>query len=251
MFSPGADVSPYHPPAATGDIPKSLKKVDYAHTRLKEQEHDAGDKPLSEPPSPTRSRVDAAIAGTGVSFQCHSGCLSPHICSQGYVPSGSQFDYVPNLPSPTPAELGPTVMKQLMTWGTLNATPRIINQTGDPVEPSAPFRIPQMTSREAIAHKLSNKAARNLRVKADMFTPKSNKTKSLDQRTKGSMGPPTWTPRRSDAAGNLTPAARRLLERTAITAIPARTDAEQGSGGQAKERDLDRIRWTPTPSASR
>jgi hypothetical protein len=67
MFTPDADVSPYHPPAATAENPKSLKKVDYGHTRLKTQEHDVGDKPLSAPPSPTRSRVDAAIAGTSMS----------------------------------------------------------------------------------------------------------------------------------------------------------------------------------------
>ena len=32
---------------------------------------------------------------------------------------------VPNLPNPTPEQLGSEAMKQLMTWGTLNATPRI------------------------------------------------------------------------------------------------------------------------------
>ena len=143
-------------------------------------------------------------------------------------------------------------MKQLMTWGTLNATPRIINQTGDSAEPSAAFRIPEMTSREAIAHKLSNKAAKSLRVKAEMFTPRSSKRGTLDQKLKGSMGPPSWTPRRSDAVGSLTPAARRLLERTAMGTTPSgRTETERSSGGQATERDLDRVRWTPTPSTSR
>lgn len=69
MFSPDADTSPYHPPSATAETPKSLRKVDYAQTRLKEQEHDVGDKSLSAPPSPTRSRVDAAIAGTSMFSQ--------------------------------------------------------------------------------------------------------------------------------------------------------------------------------------
>lgn len=139
-------------------------------------------------------------------------------------------------------------MKQLMTWGTLNATPRIIDHS---VEPSQPFRIPEITSREAIAHKLSNKAAKSLRVKAEMFTPKSSKAGRLDQKIRGNMGPPSWTPRRSDAVGNLTPAARRLLERTAMSVAPSRTDTERNSGGQTREKDLDRVRWTPTPSASR
>lgn len=166
----------------------------------------------------------------------------------GYVEKANDFALVPNLPSPTPAELGSTAMKQLMTWGTLNATPRIINQTGESTEPSPAFRIPDVTSREAIAHKLSNKAAKSLRVKAEMFTPKTSKTRALGQKLNGSMGPPSWTPRRSEAVGNLTPAARRLLERTTVPS--RRTDIEQSSG-QPRETDLDRVRWTPTPSASR
>jgi protein DGCR14 len=251
MFTPDADVSPYHPPA-TDENSKNLKKVDYAKTRLKEQEHDVGDKPLSAPPSPTRSRVDAAIAGNSMSFGNDLIVLYLKLPSQGYTPSGSQLVLVPDLPSPTPAELGPTAMKQLMTWGTLNATPRIINQTGEAVVPSAAFRIPEMTSREAIGHKLSNKAVKSLRVKAEMFTPKFSKTGTLDQKLKGSMPPPSWTPRRSDAVGNLTPAARRLLERTAMGMAPSRSAGmESSSEGQTREKDLDRVRWTPTPSASR
>jgi protein DGCR14 len=176
--------------------------------------------------------------------------MVPETASQGYTPSGSQqLVLVPDLPSPTAAELGPTAMKELMTWGTLNATPRIINQTGDSVEHTAAFRIPEISSREVIAHKLSNRAVKSLRVKAEMFTPKPDKKGTLDQKLKGSMGPPSWTPRRSDAVGNLTPAARRLLERTAMGPAPSRrTDMERSSRG---ERDLDRVRWTPTPSASR
>ena len=136
-------------------------------------------------------------------------------------------------------------MKQLMTWGTLNATPRIISQSGDPVEPSTPFRIPEMSSRETIAHKLSNKASKSLRAKAEMFTPRQGK--ALIGGKKGSMAPPSWTPRRSEAMGNLTPAARRLLERTAMgTAATRRAEAMERHSG--KERDLDRVRWTPTPS---
>lgn len=140
-----------------------------------------------------------------------------------------------------------------MTWGTLNATPRIISQSGDPVEPNTPFRMPEMTSREAIAHKLSNKAAKSLRTKAEMFTPRQGKSLIGSGGKKGSMAPPSWTPRRSEAVGNLTPAARRLLERTAMsTAATRRAEAMERSsgreGGKGKERDLDRVRWTPTPS---
>lgn len=85
MFSPDADVSPYHPLPPTAESSKSVKKVDYVRTRLKEQEHDVGDKPLSAPPSPTRSRVDAAIAGTSMCSRCF-GCLIPqNLCSSQVI----------------------------------------------------------------------------------------------------------------------------------------------------------------------
>lgn len=66
MFSPDADESPYHPPAlnlteAKGD-PKAIK---YGNTRLPEQDNSASSsRGISTPPSPTRSRIDAAILGT-------------------------------------------------------------------------------------------------------------------------------------------------------------------------------------------
>lgn len=61
MFSPDADESPYHPTSinAAVDDPKFIK---YGNTRL--PEYEAGPSGQSAPPSPTRSRIDAAIAGT-------------------------------------------------------------------------------------------------------------------------------------------------------------------------------------------
>lgn len=94
----------------------------------------------------------------------------------------------------------------------------------------------------------------------------------------GSMPPPNWTPgrqtprtpRKVDAVGTLTPAARRLLDRsTASVAGARRADAMgktagwQGRSGAGKngkngnvgkeslsekERDLGRVRWTPSPA---
>lgn len=163
---------------------------------------------------------------------------------------------VPNLPSPTASELGPTAVKQLMTWGTLNATPRIISQTDEPLPPpSTPFHIPAISSREAISHKLSNKASKSLRTKAGLlglnqlgYTPGISKTPNG---RKGNMAPPTWTPRRSEAAGNLTPAARRLLERstTGVGATRKAGAKERSGGWDEKEKDLSRVRWTPTPGS--
>ncbi|KAG5353373.1 hypothetical protein C0989_007518 [Termitomyces sp. Mn162] len=236
MFPPDADESPYHRIPEAGANPKVIK---YNNTRLTENEHSLSSSGQSAPPSPTRSRIDAAITGT------------PY---RPKSPTNNNFSLVPNLPSPTASELGPTAMKQLMTWGTLNATPRIISQD-DPAlpPPNTPFRIPAMSSREMISHKLSTKASKSLRAKAGLLglsTPGIRATPT----TKGSMAPPSWTPRRSEAAGNLTPAARRLLERSTMrTAGLRRAEAMDRSAGwdsdaKVKDKELNRVRWTPTPS---
>ena len=65
MFAPDADISPYDPPPKLAEDDSVPKIVNYASTRLVELEHNAGDsRASSAPPSPTRSRVDAAITGT-------------------------------------------------------------------------------------------------------------------------------------------------------------------------------------------
>jgi len=252
MFSPDADVSPYHNPAsytrpteAKGD-PKSIKHL---NTRLPEQDDSSDSRGLPVPPSPTRSRIDAAISG------------APY---RPKSPTINNFSLVPNLPSPTPSELGPAAVKQLMTWGTLNATPRIISQSDDPIPtPITPFHIPAPSSREVISHKLSNNASKSLRTKAGLLGlgPKTLGISRIPagngRKGGGSMPPPSWTPRRADIPGNLTPAARRLLDRTTMgTAAARRAEAMgriagwEGAGNRAKEKDLNRVRWTPTPSRS-
>ncbi|KAF8912774.1 nuclear protein DGCR14 [Gymnopilus junonius] len=243
MFPPDADVSPYQAKPTSAEAEANPKSVNYASTRLAEQEHEVSDhKSASAPPSPTRSRVDAAISGT------------PYRPSS---PKEAGFSLIPNLPSPTPAELGPAALKQLMTWGSINATPRIISQGGDPTDLRTPFRIPEISAREAISHRLSDSASKSLRAKAEKLnsssrTPRTIKSTLLGK--KGSMGPPSFTPRKAQAAGNLTPAARRLLQRTAMgTAASRRAEAmEQNAGwdlgSKGKEKDLSRVRWTPTPT---
>jgi protein DGCR14 len=79
MFSPGADVSPYDPSSssakntATKGPPKTIK---YGNTRLPKQDDDAlsSSQAASEPPSPTQSRVDNAIAGTPCA-SLHVDCI--------------------------------------------------------------------------------------------------------------------------------------------------------------------------------
>ncbi|EKM61196.1 uncharacterized protein PHACADRAFT_247648 [Phanerochaete carnosa HHB-10118-sp] len=250
MFPPDADESPYHPkprPVTTDDKPPPPKIIKYGSTRLPEQD-DTPSQSISAPPSPTRSRIEAAIAGT------------PY---RPRSPTGNVDSLVPSIPSPTPSQLGPDAVKQLMTWGTLNATPRVLSQSDDPAEavempPPNAFQIKPPSAREQLSHKLSNSAAKSLRAKAELLggvpglrTPSSVRS-NLSVR-KGSMPPPSWTPRKAEGA--LTPAARRLLDRTTMgTAASRRADAMnrasgwEGSGSKAREQDLNRVRWTPTPS---
>ena len=152
-------------------------------------------------------------------------------------------------------------MKQLMTWGTLNATPRILSQSDDPAEPSpdmpppsTPFRIAAPSARERISHKLSTNAAKSLRAKAGLLSmPGISRTPAGSSSRKSAMLPPSWTPRRSEAPGALTPAAKRLLDRTTMGTAAARRAEAMGrmagwEGSAKKDKDLNRVRWTPTPS---
>jgi len=243
MFSPDADVSPYDPSTA---VTKERKKeanpkiVKHANTRLPEQS-ETEPRARSEPPSPTRSRIEAAITGTPYRPK------SPQI---------NNFSLVPTMPSLSAAEMGPSAVRQLMTWGTLSATPRVLNQSDDPTEalppPSTPFHLSAPSNREALSHRLSAQASKNLRAKAELL----NLTPARRASKPGSMGPPSFTPRRVDAPGNLTPAARRLLDRSTMgTAAARRAEAMQRtsqwqSNERTREKDLSHVRWTPTPTAS-
>ncbi|KAI1793891.1 nuclear protein DGCR14 [Ganoderma leucocontextum] len=244
MFPPDADVAPYNSSSANAaegskGPPKVIK---HGNTRFPGQD-DRADHSLSAPPSPTRSRIDAAIAGT------------PY---RPRSPTNDVHSLVPSIPSPTPSELGPAAVKQLMTWGTLNATPRVLSQSDDPADiptPSTPFRIMEPSSRERLSHKLSSDAAKSLRAKATLLSGVPLLSRSMggggsSRRT--SMPPPSFTPRRADAPGSLTPAAKRLLDRSTMgTAASRRADAMgrlAGWEGERNTRDLQKVRWTPTPS---
>ncbi|KAH7911927.1 nuclear protein DGCR14 [Hygrophoropsis aurantiaca] len=244
MFPPDADVKPYETFASADTSGVAPRIIKHGNTRL--PEHDAADaqvRAMSAPPSPTRSRIEAAITGT------------PY---RPRSPSTNNFSLVSNLPSPTPSEMGPAAVKQLMTWGTLNATPRILSGSGDSVEPiptpNTPFHMPPPSNRETISHKLSAAASKSLRTKAGLLASTRGgltPTRTAGVGKSGTMGPPTWTPRRAEAPGNLTPAAKRLLDRTSMgTAAARRAEAMGRMAGweMGKDKDLNRVRWTPTPS---
>jgi len=245
MFPPDADVAPYDPSTSIVSVKADAvpRVVKHRNTRLPEHDPAGKTESLSVPPSPTQSRIDAAIEGT------------PY---RPKSPTANGFSLVPNVPSPTADQMDSKAVKQLMTWGTLNATPRIISQSDDVSEETPPpniFQISAPSSRETLSHKLSASAAKSLRAKAGLLngsTPVLGRTPSRTP-ARGSMAPPNWTPRRADAPGNLTPAAKRLLDRTTLgTAAARRADvmgkiSSWASNGSSKEKDLNRMRWTPTP----
>lgn len=175
------------------------------------------------------------------------------------VPRGERTDFplLPSLPSPTPSQLGPAAVNQLMTWGTITSTPRVISSDPDSVPgPSSttPFHLPAPSSREKVAHKLSSTASRALRAKASLLSGTPARSPSVFSLGKGKrsseMGAP-GTPRAHP--GLLTPAARRLLDRTAGgggTAAARRAEVmrQESNWEGSKARELAKVRWTPSPS---
>ncbi|QRW00615.1 Es2 domain-containing protein [Ceratobasidium sp. AG-Ba] len=245
MFPPDADTSPYGaissapaPPPTRGD-PKS---VHYGGTRMIEQEESSS---AAEPSSPTHSRVDAAIAGRPYS----SGGETPKVAGHSFVSATA---------SPSPSQLGPIGLKQLMTWGTLQGTPRIISSGDDDapiVDAQTPFHIAEPSRRDVLSHRLSNKASKSLAQRAALLTPRSSSTPTsqpgptrTSKRARGNMPPPMMTPRRSEVS--LSPAARKLLNRTAGGSMLSEREG-WGEAATRQSKDLGKERWTPSPAARR
>ncbi|KAF9512356.1 hypothetical protein BS47DRAFT_1376983 [Hydnum rufescens UP504] len=247
MFAPDADVSPYHSQAdptsnatpTTGD-PKVVK---HANTRLPTQSE--SDAASSVPPSPTRSRIGAAISGT------------PYHSRVDDTPKVNGFGFVDALPSPSPSQLGPAAMKELMTWGTLLGTPRMVSSDDPASLPGpSPFRITQPSSRDDLGRKLGSKAGKSLREKAALLSSTSATPRKRKSAGDGDMPPPMFTPRRADM---LSPAGRNLLSRTkgglaTLGHTPLRQEVTRGSieerqaAKRAGELDLRKVGWSPMPS---
>lgn len=249
MFPPDADQSPYDAissapaPAPTRGEPKAIK---YGATRMIEQEEPSG---AAEPSSPTHSRVDAATAGR------------PY-ASGGETPKVAGHSFVSETASPSPSQLGPVGLKQLMTWGTLQGTPRIISsEDGESIsmaEAHTPFRIAEPSRRDALSHRLSNKASKSLAQRAALLSPHPSGRPSTPgsqygpirsaKRSKGNMPPPMMTPRRSEVS--LSPAARKLLNRTGAGSMLAEREG-WGEAATRPAKDLGKERWTPSPATGR
>ncbi|CAE7185971.1 unnamed protein product [Rhizoctonia solani] len=247
MFPPDVDQSPYDAISSTGPPPPSKgdpKSIHYGATRIFDQEDASG---VTEPSSPTHSRVDAAIAGR------------PY-ASGGETPKVAGHSFVSETASPSPSQLGPVGLKQLMTWGTLQGTPRVISSDGDdaPIaDPQTPFRIAEPSRRDQLSHRLANKASKSLAQRAALLSPHPTRAPTTPSsqlgpiRTKhsrGNMPPPMMTPRRSEIS--LSPAARKLLSRTGGSTTSAQREG-WGEAATKQSKDLAKERWTPSPALSR
>ncbi|KAG9126593.1 hypothetical protein FRC07_002867 [Ceratobasidium sp. 392] len=246
MFPPDADVSPYDAiSSAPAPVPTrgDPKAIHYGGTRIAEQDESSG---VTEPSSPTHSRVDAAIAGR------------PYV-SGGETPKVAGHSFVSATASPSPSQLGPIGLKQLMTWGTLQGTPRVISSGDDNDTPIAdahtPFHIAEPSRRDALSHRLSNKASKSLAQRAALLTPRPPSTPGSQsgpvrtaKQVRGNMPPPMMTPRRSEIS--LSPAARKLLNRTGGGSILSEREG-WGEAATRQPKDLGRERWTPSPAAQR
>lgn len=148
------------------------------------------------------------------------------------IPMFNNYPLVPEAPSPSPEELGPQAVSQLMTWGTLLSTPRALDDAGEPLDLTPNhFKINEPQRRDAIGRRLATDASRAMRERAKGYggAPRGLAVHSSERSRGGStIGLPSsttpsaslaGTPRRS--ANNLTPAGKDLLRRTAMTPLSA------------------------------
>ncbi|GAA5892249.1 hypothetical protein JCM5296_003217 [Sporobolomyces johnsonii] len=279
MFAPDADTLPHsRPPQPSAEDPSNTnplplgepKGIRYHATRLMELEKGSGDGEGGTP-SPSRSRIGAAIAGTPY----------PSTSAASTTPRVASFSFVSALPSPRASQLPPQALQELMTWGTIDATPVTLRTTGEDAS-VGPFRIKDSSRREALAHKMARKAKRSLAESASggrglavdaraaaaagglrksVLDPSS----SVHSSPGGSSARGPGSPRPS--ATDLSPAARNLLGRTkpgrALEGGLGRTkqwsDEEERrrvERAKARAREVEgrerlrRERWTPSPAVS-
>jgi protein DGCR14 len=227
--------------------------------------------------SPARSWVDAAVKGTPYVPRDQRGPGINTATSTGPdgMPVIGNYSLLPEDPSPEPEGL-----PSLLTWGTLMSTPRALEgnaDSGDPLDATPSFRLPNTKRRDEIARKLGDKASRAMHERAKGFTPKPRYTsgssgggsrgagglsetlRAAAERSRGrtpsrtpgsvrggggSMAPPAMTPKRSD----LSSAGKRLLERslgrtpgTASSGLNGLSGVKRALGSTAE----GRAGWTP------
>ncbi|OCF78947.1 hypothetical protein I204_00891 [Kwoniella mangroviensis CBS 8886] len=259
MFPADSNSDPYPKPRPTNAQPiANPPTITHANTRLPDEEEarpSRGEGSSRRGSSPARSWVDAAVKGTPY----HREPSMPII---------NNYPLLPNDPSPSPQDL-----PSLLTWGTLLSTPRALDGTDDPLESTRSFKLPETKRRDEIGRKLADKASRSISERAKSFTPhhqrgalSSTLRAAADksqrsvrgERTPGKMLPPSSaTPRRQ--AESLTPAARKLLERSVgRSSMTTHGGIDMSTGGKNRGAVMEsrsgwggkpekRMTWTPSP----
>jgi len=183
------------------------------------------------------------------------------------MPTFNDYALVPAVPSPSPEQLGPEAVSQLMTWGSLMSTPRALGTSEDPLETAAHgFKINEPKRRDDIGRRLAKDASRAMRERAKGYgTAPRGLAILAPERPLSNMGPPPsrgsifdnaggTTPRRN--ADTLTPAGRTLLQRSMGTPISnsRRSGSNAFGGGAARGRAEAMERtggWTNLGSSKR
>ncbi|KAI5475680.1 protein DGCR14-like protein [Pseudohyphozyma bogoriensis] len=258
MFPPDANGGVEQGPAKGSkedtDAPGTPKAIRYHATRLAEVE-----RAPPGAPSPTRSRINAAVTGT------------PYHGNVSATPKVQGFSFVDALPSPRASTIPAKDLQELMTWGTIESTP-VLRSSASAArsalgEGGGPFRIEDTSRREALAHKMANKAKRSLAEKAGGSGSSAGGLRrsvldSVRSRVEGGGTP------RSPRVGELSPAARNLLGKTGqgrklekgISTTEgwkeedrkrARRQIAEVRARELESQDrLKRTRWTPSPAPS-
>ncbi|GAA5866712.1 hypothetical protein JCM8547_002733 [Rhodosporidiobolus lusitaniae] len=275
-----------HTPLAIGE----RKGIRHAATRLMELEKpsrggggggrssasEAGSEwTLESGSGPSRSRIGMAVAGTPYPNPSSSS-------SSSSTPRVSGFSFVDALPDTSSSSLPPQALQELMTWGTIEATPVTLRSSsysdfeggGGAV---GPFRIREPDRKEQLAMRMAKKAKRSLAASAGVG---SSTGLALDARPASVRGTPSsFTPRAGSSAmlppgasprpsaSSLTPAGRSLLSRTKPgRALELGLGKERGWTEEEERRRVERARvrarevegrerlrrerWTPSPAVS-
>ncbi|WWC72685.1 uncharacterized protein I206_106649 [Kwoniella pini CBS 10737] len=259
MFPADSNSDPYPKPRpADTQVVINPPSISHSNTRLPDEEDirpNRGEGSSRRGSSPARSWVDAAVKGT------------PYH-REPSLPVINNYPLLPNDPSPSPEEL-----PSLLTWGTLLSTPRALDGNSDPLDSTKSFKLPETKRRDEIGRKLADQASKSISERARSFTPQhrssnlSSTLRAVADRTQrsvrgsrtpgfGQMLPPSSTPRRQ--ADNLTPAARKLLERSVGRSPMINSGGGMSTGGKNRGAVMEsrsgwggkaekRMTWTPSP----
>jgi len=290
------------------------KGVRHAATRLEALERGAGSSRSSfgggaseASLSPSRSRIGAAIAGTPCASlspslplerpsraaltSCHAAPPADPAPPQSATPRVGGFSFVDALPTLPSAALPPHALQELMTWGTIEATPVVLRAAeadsagagaggaagaggggGGMGGPGAvgPFRVREADRREELAHRMARRAKRSLaesgaspRAGLALGGPGGGLRRAAAEASVrgstpgggGGRGGGGGTPSASARADALSPAARSLLGRTkpgrALEAGLGRTEAWREEGEERRRIERARQRAREVESRER